>query len=106
MGEFEEGIIFQTGVVDALDLRQLLTLFGEPECGLGLTTKTNVECVETESFHIGGLRCHQRTEVRDEFCLHATRKRLFLANLFDACLQGRGGRLRPIELSIVDEQTA
>ena len=47
MGEFEEGIIFQTGVVDAFDLRQLLTLFGEPECGLGLTTETDIERVET-----------------------------------------------------------
>ena len=84
----------------------MLTLFGEPERGLSLATETDVEGIETKGFHISYLRRHQSTKVCDEFCLHTSRKGQFLPHSFGAGLQGRGRRLAPVELSVVDEQAA
>ena len=83
----------------------MLALASEPQRGLCLATETDVECVETEGFHIGYLRCHQSTKICYQFCLHTSGKSLLLANALGSGLQGRGGRLTPVKATIVDEQS-
>ena len=64
----------------------ILTLLGEPERGLSLTTETDVEGVEAEGFHIGRLGCHQSTEISYQFCLHTSGEGQFLTNLLGSGL--------------------
>ena len=86
MREFIERIILKAGIVHALDLRQLLALAGEPECGLCLTTESDIERIEAEGLHIGHLRCHQSTKISYQFCLHTSGEGQFLTYSFGSWL--------------------
>ena len=101
-----EEIIFQTGVVHPFDLREFLTLTCQPQRRFCLTTETDVERIKTECFHVCHLWCHQRTEIRHQFGLHPSCKRQFLPHLLGTSLQSRRRMLRPVEPTVVDEQTA